>query len=76
MWKETEEEEGVIPASWVNENVVFWPPGSNADKAMRKGEKPTEKWSRFRLIKIKLKSGKVCYMFYFKHKNKDYYNEL
>ena len=53
--KESREEEGTVPLSWVRGNVVFWPPGV---QALEEKREPTVKWRKFPLIKIKFKSGK------------------
>lgn len=58
VWLEGKrEEEGVIPDLWLKEDKVFWPPGTNATKAMANMLAPADNWKEFRLIKIKTKSG-------------------
>lgn len=62
VWKEGEmEEEGVIPDIWVQGKCVFWPPGVAAAKALRERWEPTERWRKFKLIKIKLTASKILY---------------
>lgn len=59
VWRErNKEEEGVIPKSWVLDDMVYWPPGIDALKAMKEMRKPEEKWRKFPLIKLKLTSSK------------------
>ncbi len=59
VWRErNKEEEGVIPKSWVLDDMVHWPPGIDALKAMKEMRKPEEKWRKFPLIKLKLTSSK------------------
>ena len=44
VWKEDScEEEGVIPDTWTDGKHVFWPPGSNAEKALRERRTPSGK---------------------------------
>ena len=58
VWVENEhEEEGVIPDNWTDGASVFWPPGSNAEKALKERREPNEKWLKFPLVKIKTSSG-------------------
>lgn len=60
VWREGDrEEEGVIPSVWVSEKFVFWPPGTNAEKAVKNKEVPSSSWKRFDLIKIKHQAGKI-----------------
>ncbi|XP_046577590.1 uncharacterized protein LOC124285407 [Haliotis rubra] len=57
VWKEkVQEEEGVIPSSWVKGKYVFWPSGGNAQKALKNRREPSPSWSRFPLVKIKFQS--------------------
>ena len=59
VWTEPEgEQEGVIPDLWVMDNYVHWPPGANAAKAMEQKKKPSGTWRKFKLVKIKITSGK------------------
>lgn len=59
VWREGDrEEEGVIPSVWVSEKFVFWPPGTNAEKAVKNKEVPSSSWKRFDLIKIKHQAAK------------------
>jgi len=45
VWKEgKQEEEGVVPDIWVKDDVLFWPPGVNAEKAMIDRREPNDKW--------------------------------
>lgn len=61
IWQEKfQEEEGVIPASWVIGKVVHWPTVTNAEKAMKEGRRPDDgksMWSTYPLIKEKIKSS-------------------
>lgn len=73
VWKERgREEEGVIPKSWIKEKVVYWPPGTDASKAMQKVATPDEKWRKFVLSKIKFTSSMlisigITYVYLIKH---------
>jgi len=61
VWLEgANEEEGVIPESWVGKDVIYWPPGANAKKAFEKCLLPASTWRQFPLIKIKFRSGMCC----------------
>ena len=65
MWKRAvwaegkREEDGVIPGIWVKGEYAYWPPGVTAEKAMKERREPTEKWRKFKLVKIKCTSGKI-----------------
>ena len=54
------EEEGVIPQCWINQSdrLVYWPPG-NAVKAMKDSAQPSDKWTKFKLVKCKISSGNL-----------------
>ncbi|MED6285740.1 hypothetical protein CHARACLAT_032233 [Characodon lateralis] len=57
VWKERGwEEEGVIPKSWIKDKAVYWPPGTDASKAMQKMDKPDKNWRKFVLSKVKFSS--------------------
>ena len=59
VWKEgTKEEEGTVPDLWIDEGFVLWPPVPNSLKFLKERRKPTDKWKKFPLVKIKIKSGK------------------
>lgn len=58
VWKERgREEEGVIPTSWIKDKAVYWPPGTDASKAMQKMDKPDKNWRKFALTKVKFISS-------------------
>lgn len=58
VWKERgREEEGVIPKSWMKDKAVYWPPGTDASKAMQKIDKPDKYWRKFVLSKVKFTSS-------------------
>nr|XP_022311055.1 uncharacterized protein LOC111116362 [Crassostrea virginica] len=58
VWKENgREEEGTIPTCWIVNKFVMWPPGSNAARFMKEIKEPGEKWQKFDLVKIKMKSN-------------------
>lgn len=58
VWLERDEElEGVMPSSWVRGEIVMWPPGVNAAKAMKDKKEPQDNWRKFKLVKVKLQSG-------------------
>ena len=60
VWLEgSREEEGVIPEVWVENNTVRWPNGINVLRARAEHRKPTEKWHKFPLVKVKFKSGQI-----------------
>ncbi|CAC5395259.1 unnamed protein product [Mytilus coruscus] len=59
VWREADqEEEGVVPSIWnsVSEDVVMWPRGINAIRAMKELRHPDKKWECFELIKVKITS--------------------
>ncbi|KAK3105745.1 hypothetical protein FSP39_004720 [Pinctada imbricata] len=57
VWTEGDhEEEGVVPACWVKNKMLYWPPGVNAERAMKEKKEPSEKWKKFPVVKIKLQS--------------------
>lgn len=64
-WLEGErEEEAVIPLCWVKGKHVLWPKGINVIKAMKALTQPTEKWTKFDLLKIKFKSSTFSHLKY------------
>lgn len=59
VWLEDNEEvEGVIPQKWIKNDVVLWPPGVNAARAVDEMRDPTASWRKFTLLKTKVVSGK------------------
>ncbi|XP_038063128.1 clumping factor A-like [Patiria miniata] len=63
VWTEgNREEEGTIPTTWMRDQTVFWPPGSNALKAFESRQEPCENWRQFPLVKLKLSADdpKTC----------------
>ncbi|XP_062592957.1 serine/arginine-rich splicing factor 4-like [Saccostrea cucullata] len=57
VWVEGEkEEEGTVPDMWIENDTVLWPPVVNSLKFLKERRKPTEKWKKFPLVKIKKKS--------------------
>ena len=60
VWIEKgEEQEGVVPATWVKNGQVYWPPGVDATKALQEKRDPTHSWRKFKLVKIKITSGTI-----------------
>lgn len=58
VWQEGKrDEEGTVPSSWIKGEMLFWPTGVNALRAMSEGHSPNAKWKQFPLVKIKMKSG-------------------
>lgn len=58
VWLEdNEEQEGVIPQKWIQNQMVHWPPGVNAAPAMAEMRDPTPSWRKFTLVKVKIASG-------------------
>lgn len=58
VWLEdNEEQEGVIPQKWIQNQMVHWPPGVNAARAMDEMRTPTPSWRKFTLVKVKVASG-------------------
>jgi len=48
VWRERNKaEEGVMSKSWVLDDMVHWPPGIDALKAMKEMRKPEEKLRKF-----------------------------
>ncbi|XP_021373032.1 arginine/serine-rich coiled-coil protein 2-like isoform X1 [Mizuhopecten yessoensis] len=57
VWIEgNQEEEGVVPSNWVKGKILYWPNGINAEKAIKMGREPTDKWRKFQVIKNKCQS--------------------
>lgn len=57
VWLEdNEEQEGVIPQKWIQNQMVHWPPGVNAAPAMAEMRDPTPSWRKFTLVKVKIAS--------------------
>jgi len=54
------EEEGVVPANWIQGKVVRWPKVSNAARYRKERVEPAETWWKFPLMKIKFSSSKFC----------------
>ena len=62
VWQEgRQEEEGVVPACWIEQKFVRWPKVSNATKLLQERCKPSASWWRFPLVKIKCRSGVFLY---------------
>lgn len=60
-WKEgNQEEELVIPSSWIEGNYVRWPNSSSAAAALKEMRKPEKNWLKFDLVKVKFSSGMLC----------------
>lgn len=60
-WKEgSQEEELVIPSSWIEGNYVRWPNSSSAAAALKEMRKPEKNWLKFDLVKVKFSSGMLC----------------
>ena len=58
-WTEKGNElEGVVPAKWVENDQLAWPPGTDATKFLDNQVTPLRTWRRFTIIKIKHSSGK------------------
>lgn len=53
------EMEGVIPNTWVAGEVVYWPPGSNAENAISNMLPPGKSWRQFTLKQNKFCSGEI-----------------
>lgn len=68
VWKEGEqEEEGVVPYSWIDRNkrTVRWPRNMSTTKierAIKEKINPQDDWMMFPLIKIKTTSGKFSFV--------------
>lgn len=59
VWVEgNKEEEGTVRDIWVDSDFILWPPVMNSLKYLKDRKKPTYKWKKFPLVKIKMKSGK------------------
>ena len=59
VWKEGPRVmEDTILRQWIKNNYVYWPVGISAMQALREKREPTEDWKMFKLIKIKVESGK------------------
>ena len=63
VWIENEEEmEAVIPSNWIQNGKVYWPSKMNVKKAFKEQVDPEENQLMFPLIKVKLKDGKLLYI--------------
>jgi len=61
VWIEgNQEEEGVVPTSWIDGKTLRWPFGCSATKALKDQRPPEQKWLTFKLLKIKLQSSELC----------------
>jgi hypothetical protein len=61
VWKEgDQEEELVIPSSWIEGKFIRWPNSSSAAAALKEMRKPEKTWLKFNLIKVKFSSGMLC----------------
>lgn len=58
VWQESDdEEEGVIPEIWIEDQKVRWPTGLNVTRAAKEKKKPSDSWYSFPLVKVKCRSG-------------------
>jgi len=59
IWLENDgsEFDGVIPENWLDEDTVFYPKGLHVKKYFHERKNPEADWSRFKLVKIKLRSS-------------------
>jgi len=61
VWMEGKrEEEGVVPANWIQGKIIRWPKVTNAARYMKESIEPAETWWMFPLMKIKCLSSKLC----------------
>ena len=54
------EEEGVVPANWIQGKIIRWPKVTNAARYMKESVEPAETSWMFPLMKIKCLSSKFC----------------
>ena len=57
------EEVGTVLTSWVVNENIRWPVGINALRAMVEQKMPDEKWKSFPLVKVKLSSGNIFFLY-------------
>lgn len=58
VWLEGQKEiEGVVPEKWVRDGFICWPPGVSAEKSMREMRDPASSWRKFKMVKMKIRSG-------------------
>jgi hypothetical protein len=63
VWLEgqREEEEGVVPATWIIDGKLYWPNVTAPSKAIKDGRHPMDgtntRWQEFTLIKEQIRSG-------------------
>ena len=50
--------EDTILRKWIKNTFIYWPVGISAMRALREKRYPTEDWKMFKLLKIKVESGK------------------
>ena len=55
--QETQEEEMTIPTVWIQDGYVRWPEGLQVLKAFNQQLSPKDNWHKFKLIKVKLRTG-------------------
>lgn len=61
VWRDgDQEEELVIPSSWIEGKFIRWPNSNSALAALKDMRKPEKTWQKFNLIKVKFSSGMLC----------------
>ena len=61
--KNKKEMTGVVAESWIQGDIVRWPPVSNVTKYMQNRKPPQKDWLKFSLVKIKRTSGMLTLFF-------------
>ena len=57
------EEVGTVPTSWIENEYIRWLGGMNALRAIAEQKIPAEKWKSFPLVKVKLSSGNIFFLY-------------
>lgn len=67
VWREDDqEEELVVPSTWIKGKFVRWPSGSSAVAALKEMRSPGANWLKFDLVKVKFSSGKLFLLLKYK----------
>ena len=64
VWLEGNTEEfGTVPTSWNENEYIHWPVGMNGLRVMAEQKIPDEKWKSFPLVKLKMSSGNIFFLY-------------
>ena len=57
------EEVGTVSTSWIENEYIRWLGGMNALRAIAEQQISDEKWKLFLLVKVKLSSGNIFFLY-------------